>query len=158
MNIILCRGLDPGCPVPVVLSQLSCPSCPVLDVWSQLSCQCSPATVVPSRLPCFSWTVLAIRFWQSCPLSFLSCPYLLTVFSGCFVLFLLACPGFSVSAVLLQYFCYQLSYPCCPVLTAMAWPCGPPCIIHCPGFTILTVLSGCPARRFGPAVLSGLSY
>jgi hypothetical protein len=44
-----------GCPVQVVLLQMSCPRCHIPDALSQKSCQGCPAAVVLTWLSCPSW-------------------------------------------------------------------------------------------------------
>jgi hypothetical protein len=100
----------PGCPVPAVLSRLSCPRWPLLTDLPWL----------PISLSCPSSPVLAVMFWQSCSLfpvlDALSQLSSLAAFASCPVLAIaswLSYPSCPVPAVLGQQYCPRLSRCCC---------------------------------------------
>ncbi len=107
----------PGCPVPVVLSQLSCPRCRVPAV---LKCPGCSVPVFLSQLSCLCCYVLTVLSTLSFPtvVSKLSClgspvPALLPQ---------LSCPVCPLLAVLPQAFQYQLICLSFPVLTVSHFP------------------------------------
>ncbi len=125
------------CPVPNVLSRMSCPSCPVQVVLSKMSrpgCPLSTGTVVPSWLPYLSW--------MSCPRYLLSTA--VDVLPGCLVLVVLSLlpysdhsasvsyPGCTIPSVFLT-FLSQFSCPRFPVLAVLSR-------LSCPGYPVQAVL------------------
>ncbi len=166
----------PGCPVLSVLPRLTvrpiCPDwsvsailskllCPRFPLWNVLSW---PATVVPSQLLCPSWLVLAVMFRPSSPLLHVLA-VLFCVLYGCpgypvqAVLFRLSFHSCSVSVVLPQHSCSQLS--CRPCLSLLSCPGNPVfTFLHrmtCQGWLVMADLLDGPVRTQAVVVLSSLS-
>jgi hypothetical protein len=92
----------PGCPVPDVLSRMSCPRCSV-----RLSCPGCPVPAILSRLSCPGYLVPAILSRLSCPgypvrLSCPSCPIPA-------VLSRLSCPSSPVAVAAVLSCCHDLT-------------------------------------------------
>ncbi len=115
----------PRCPIPKILSPLSCQACTVLARLSFVSCPASTtwSTALLTLLSCLCCPVLAVLYRLTC----LGWPFRLT------------CPRFSVLPVLSQISSpsylstvvpSRLSCPRCPILAVMFWP-------SCPLFPIL---------------------
>ncbi len=143
-----------SCTVRPVLFDLSsrkptCLCCPVLSVMFRLSCH--------GRLP-----RVALSMLSCCHVLSRSCSLLLSQLSSLTVQSRLSCSGcprvpaiHTVSAVLPQHPCPQLSCHACPVFTVMPWLA---CTL-CPARTDLSMLicQADPSRRPVLAVLSQMS-
>ncbi len=124
-----------GCPVQVVLLQMSCPRCHIPDALSQKSCQGCPAAVVLTWLSCPSWPDPAT----------MTTPILK---SQSFIFYHVMAPGLSLWP--------RLTCPGCPVRqpvhtdrSRLSCPIGPVLLVpsqpSCHGCPIPVVLWSCPS-------------